>query len=263
MKLNLFDLPGEERERILEMHKSATSRLYLTEQQTTGTTDFKCDSTTVNITNDIGIKIQPRLQKFGDRRQVEPNKLINTMRTTGNLTTAPIVYVRNLVPGGTSTQTQQNLGKASKIRKADNVWLSKIEYVKLEEVNNPKMFVYYPTFLTLSHMFCADFDKPEVIASKPGADVVVDIRTAVQGTQVYNYYRFPIIQTNQLGIETLKRSGLNERGSLDGALRVSTRKENLGNIPTLLYGENYQGNRVFNQDTITFFINEIVSNQPK
>jgi len=263
MKLNLFDLPGEERERILEMHKSATSRLYLTEQQTTGTTDFKCDSTTVNITNDIGIKIQPRLQKFGDRRQVEPNKLINTMRTTGNLTTAPIVYVRNLVPGGTSTQTQQNLGKASKIRKADNVWLSKIEYVKLEEVNNPKMFVYYPTFLTLSHMFCADFDKPEVIASKPGTDVVVDIRTAVQGTQVYNYYRFPIIQTNQLSIETLKRLGLNERGSLDKALRVSTRKGNLGNIPTLLYGENYQGNSVFNKDTITFFINEIVSNQPK
>ena len=112
-------------------------------------------------------------------------------------------------------------------------------------------------------MFCADFDKPEIIASKPGADVVVDIRTAVQGTQVYNYYRFPIIQTNQLSIETLKRSGLNERGSLDGALRVSTRKGNLGNIPTLLYGENYQGNSVFNQETITFFINEIVSNQPK
>jgi hypothetical protein len=141
--------------------------------------------------------------------------------------------------------------------------LSKIEYVKLEDVNNPKMFVYYPTFLTLSHMFCADFDKPEIIASKPGADVVVDIRTAVQGTQVYNYYRFPIIQTNQLSIETLKRSGLNERSSLDGALKVSTRKGNLGNIPTLLYGENYQGNSVFNQDTITFFINEIVSNQPK
>lgn len=262
MKKNLFDLPQSEKNRILEMHINRTSNHYLLdEQQTTGNTnlnEFPCKSETINITNEPQIRLTSN-QQFGDMKSATPNILLKEFRSTGDKNRAPILYIKNLRPNGTATTQQIKTGRANNVAQSDNIWLSKVEYIKITDKTTNKS-VYFPAFLTLTHMFCAKFENPERLGD------FVDVNSAIQGSQVYNYYRFPIISTGTLTIDTLVSSGLNAVGILDGLLgkEKTFALSKLGNIPQLLFGENFIPSAGFpNNDTRYEIRNIIIQNQPK
>lgn len=260
MKKNIFEVSQIEKNRILEMHQNRTSNLYLmNEQETQPLDEFSCKSESINITDTPQIKLTSN-QAFGDSKSLTPNILLKGFKSTGGESRGPILYVKYLRPEGTATTQQIKSGKGSyKVASSDNIWLSKVEYIKIID-NVSKKSVYFPSFLTLTHLFCAKFENAERLGN------FVDVKSAIPGTQVYNYYRFPIISTGTFDVSTTLQKGYDSTNFMDALLSKDRTfaLSKLGAIPQLLFGENFVPSAGFPDQTTRNQIRDIIiQNQPK